>query len=87
MYMTDRNTYCNYIQYLKLKNTTKICAPTRREYDRRYNRALALSDDVAPGAKDKAMDIAKELYKIKRDPDVLAIIQKLLADGIINPDC
>ena len=85
MYMTDRNTYYNYIQYLKLKNTKLICAPTRREYDRRYNRALTLADDV--NTKDKAMENAKELYKIKKDPDVLALIQKLLAGGTSNPDC
>ena len=74
--MSSRNTYSNYIQYLKLKNTTTVCAPTAREYDRLYNKALALSTGSDPD-KVNALAIVKGLLAIKKNPDVFALFQSL----------
>ena len=71
--MSERNSYSNYIQYLKIKNNTNVCAPTARYYDTQYNKALGLkiSDPAAARA------ILVDLLEIKKDPDVVALSQEL----------
>ena len=83
--MSARNTYSNYIQYLKIKNNSDphVCAPTAREYDRQYNRALVLSTGGVP-EQQQAATILTDLLTVKKNPDVLALLQELRAN---NTDC
>ena len=79
MYMSKRNTYIDYTQYLRLKHTEQ-CDKTARDYDRGYNRALDLSGSDPT----ESVNILKRLYSIKKNPDVLSLLQDLSGS---NTDC
>ncbi len=74
--MSKRNTYVNYIQYLKLKNTTTTCSPTQRSYDQQYNDAITLIDTGIAANIALGVTILEKLLTIKKDPEVLALVQE-----------
>ena len=79
MYMNKRNTYIDYTQYLRLKNTEQ-CDKSARDYDIDYNRAFDLSGSNPT----ESVSILKRLYSIKKNPEVLLLLQELRGS---NTDC
>ena len=77
--MSKRNSYIDYTQYLKQQYTDE-CNKIARDYDRDYNKAIDLSSSDPSGS----VIILKRLYSIKKNPDVLQLLQDLSGS---NPDC
>ena len=77
--MSQRNSYTDYSQYLKSQNTEE-CSRIARDYDKQYNRAFRLKDSNPT----EAVNILTVLYGIKRNPDVLSLLQDLSGS---NPEC
>lgn len=81
-----RNTVSSYIDYLHAKQRTTITYLPKNygnehvSYIQCYNSAVSLKDTYP----NQALDIFKQLYEVKKDPEVLEHIQDL---ENVNIDC
>lgn len=79
--MSNKHLYDDYISYLKSKASVNNKKNKNYNYNKSYNRALQFLKD---NQIQKAIFILRDLYKIRKDPDVLRQLQLLRLD---NPAC
>lgn len=71
-----RNSIGNYSDYLKKKAITNRNNNKHYDYTKCFNKAIKLIND---GKQSEGVALLKELYLIKKDPDVLKIINENIA--------
>lgn len=81
--MTERTTTWSYSDYLKSKQSINKVENKNYDYNKAYNKALSLSNGSAI-EKTEAVKLLKSLVAIRKDPDVLTLLQTL---RMSNPDC
>jgi hypothetical protein len=81
--MDYRTTNRSYSDYLKSKGSVNLESNINCNYNKAYNKALKLSLGNTTEKK-QSVTLLNELYKIKKDPEVLILLQNLVAS---NPEC
>lgn len=80
MSFTTKNTFFDYNDYLSKKSAVNKNDGLNYSYIRCYNKAIQIKDTNPTDA----VNILIKLYQIKKDPDVLSLLQSLQAS---NPNC
>lgn len=80
MSFTTKNTFFDYNDYLSKKSSVNSIDGKNYSYISCYNKAIDIKD-INPT---EAVNILIKLYEIKKDPDVLRLLQTLKSS---NPNC
>ena len=72
--MSERKRIGNYIEYLKQKSSVNKQNNENLDYDKCFNLALQYKNN---GDNVSAVEILNKLYAIKKQPDVLELLQEL----------